>query len=456
MSRATEILRNQIDNYLMENPIVGEAEAYYNRVGEEFGVGKECIRHRVRKLNSKKLIETPDDFIKGSPISQLRENIRTGEGDYTFVTNKRIKTLEDLIEACDVDIKVWEIVSYEVNKWEVGRKDKSVDWNTKKGVVKKGTVHDSGKIFVEPLFQVKAKLSRRKVSKDLSLQKEAIMAEMRSYSPSIKMASKEKYNFENKETLLEISIFDPHFGKLGWGEETGEDYDLKIAEKRVKNAIKDLLSRVNLNNVQKILLPLGNDLINVDNNNNTTTAGTQQSTDVRFMKIIKVVRRILVEIIEELSLIAPVDVIIVPGNHDTSTAFMIGEILDATFYNNERVTVDNSPKVRKYYRYGSVGIQWSHGNEEPHQSLGIIFATEEPELWAATKFRFSQLGHFHKNKKINYVSVDEHQGFQVQIIPSLSGIDAWHYKKGYNTLHQAKSFLYHKTKGLIGEFTTTA
>ena len=74
---------------------------------------------------------------------------------------------------------------------------------------------------------------------------------------------------------------------------------------------------------------------------------------------------------------------------------------------------------------------------------------------AATKFREVQLGHFHKNKKINYVSVDDFQGFQIQILPSLSGTDFWHNSKGYNSLKQAKAFLYSKTEGRVAEFTHT-
>ncbi|MEK6878329.1 MAG: hypothetical protein AABY22_01905, partial [Nanoarchaeota archaeon] len=61
----------------------------------------------------------------------------------------------------------------------------------------------------------------------------------------------------------------------------------------------------------------------------------------------------------------------------------------------------------------------------------------------------------HKNKKLNYLSVDEHQGFQVQTMPSLSGTDFWHKSKGYNSLKQAKALLFNPNEGLIGEFTTT-
>lgn len=456
-SRLEKILRQQITNRLLENPIERGEPGCYANVAKEFGVSSEQIRRIYRTLREDGLI--PDDPVTTSAgykssERQFKENVKTGEADITFITKKRIKTLEDLLEACEVDGKQWEVISWECNKWEAYRSGKAVNLSMKQGVMT-GDVKDNGKIVIEPLFQVKAKLARRRLITDLQLQKEAIMKELRQVSPVVtSRVYTDEVNLK-KVNLLEICIFDPHFGKLAWRAETDDDYDLKIAEKRVKETVHDLLERVNLQTVNRILLPVGNDLINIDNRHNTTFAGTPQDSDCRYMKIIKVVRRILIEIINELSLIAPVDVIIVPGNHDTTSSFMMGEILDAFYHNHAEVNVDNEPKLRKYYQYGKNAFQFTHGNEEKHESLGLIFATEQPRLWADTKFRFAQLGHFHKNKKLNFVSVDEHQGFQVQILPSLSGTDFWHKSKGYNTLKQAKALLFNPQNGLIGEFTST-
>lgn len=453
-------IRKKIIKHLISNPIERGVPNCYSAVATKFKVRPEQIRRLYRTLRE-------DGHIEGDPVEpktakrtstrQFKENVRTGDADVTFITKtppERIKTLDQLLTMCEVDQKEWTVVSYEVNKWEVGRKDKSLDWNVSAGVVTSGKAKDSGKIHVEPLFQVKAKLARRKLDTDLGKQKAALLKELKAYAPKVTALPRKVSKGSGK--LLEIAIFDPHFGKLAWREETDEDYDLKIAESRVKKAVSDLLTRVNLDNVEKILLPIGNDLINIDNRHNTTFAGTPQDSDCRYMKIIKMVKRILIEMIDELSTIAPVDVIIVPGNHDTTSCFMIGEILDAFYHSNKRVNIDNVPKLRKYYQYGLNSIQLTHGDQEKHTDLGMIFAAEQAQLWAATKFRFCQLGHFHKNKKLNFVSVDEYQGFQVQTLPSLSGTDFWHKSKGYNSLKQAKAFLFDANEGLIGEFTTTA
>lgn len=293
------------------------------------------------------------------------------------------------------------------------------------------------------------------VTGSLKEQKEAILSELKKELPIIPYF-KEKLKNKDVKYAYEINIPDIHFGKLSWAEESGEDYDLKIAEQRYSDAISNLLSLVDTSKIERIVFPIGNDMLNIDSRKNETFAGTRQDSDSRFFKIVKTVKDILIRNINSLSLIAPVDVIVISGNHDPESMFMIGEILDAYYTHNPNVSIDNSPKQRKYYQYGKNGMQYTHGNEEKHSDLGLIFATEQKELWAATDFRFAKLGHFHKNKKTSYMSIDEYQGFQVQVLPSLSGSDAWHNSKGYMSKKQAKGFLYDKIKGQIAEFTYSA
>lgn len=289
----------------------------------------------------------------------------------------------------------------------------------------------------------------RKIEKEPAKQKDIILSELKGEFPVIKRSHPKT---DTKKYAYEISIPDAHFGKMAWSEESGEDYDLKIAEARYCEAVSELLDMVSHKSLDRIIFPVGNDMINIDSRRNETTAGTAQDSDSRYYKMVRTVKNVLIRTINTLSLVAPVDVIIVSGNHDTESMFMIGEMLDAYYHNNGNVNVDNTAKQRKYYQYGVNGFQYTHGNEEKHGDLGLIFATEQKELWAATEFRFAKLGHFHKSKKINYISIDENTGFQVQVLPSLSGSDAWHSSKGYMSKKAAKGFLYHKDNGPAGEF----
>lgn len=390
---------------------------------ERLNVQETIVKQLLKEIRIKQMNEFVKEGVSEfqNILLKFTEDVVKGEAEVVFNSPNEIKTLDELIEKCNIDVKKWDITKYVQNYWgNEGR----------------------------PQWQVKAWLSIKK--EDLKSQKEILLKELREINPVKSFTTNKSYG---KNLAYEINIPDIHFGKLSWDEEVGETYNLKIAEKRFRNAVEELLSNINISEIEKIIFPVGNDMLNIDSRRNETFAGTRQDSDSRFYKIVKVVKKVVIDTINSLSLIAPVDVIVISGNHDTESMFMLGEILESYYHNIENVNIDNSPKQRKYYSYGKNGFQYTHGNEEKHSELGMIFATEEAKLWAATEYRFCKLGHFHKNKKIQYVSIDDYTGFQVQILPSLSGADAWHNSKGYMSNKQAKGFLYHKEKGQIGEFT---
>lgn len=368
-------------------------------------------------------------------IYKAKETVRAKEGEGTLTSVDVKKGILESKVDCDFEPKSLQELAI-LHKIDLEEYNISNYWTKLKS---------NGK-FTSSVF-----CTKRLVDNDLVKQKDILLEELKKgFSTNVK-------KLVNKPSSLayEISIPDVHFGKLSWRGETGEDYDIQIAIDRYEAAIETLLDYAGNRNFQKIIFPIGNDMINIDSRRNETFLGTAQDTDSRFFKIVKVVKEILIRNIEKLSSIAHTDVIVIGGNHDPETMFMIGEILDSYFHKNPNVTINNLPKQRKYYQFGKNGFLYTHGNEEKHSDLGLIFATEEPRLWADTKYRFVKLGHFHKNKKIEYLSVDDHHSLQVQVLPSLSGSDAWHTSKGYISLKQAKSFVYDHEKGQVAEFTFT-
>jgi hypothetical protein len=260
---------------------------------------------------------------------------------------------------------------------------------------------------------------------------------------------------EHRRYLLELSLADLHVGKLAHEDEVGENYDTKIAIYRYNTSILKLLNHVRhyKNEIEEIILPIGNDLLQIDKMEGTTTAGTKVDTDSRWQKMFINAKNLIIENINELMKIAPVKVLIVPGNHDYQSSFYMGSLLEAYYWNTDSVYIDNSPTQRKYHNYGINLIGFTHGNEEKHQDLGLIMATEKPELWAKAKCREIHLGHFHSRKTTKYVDIMEYQGFKIKILPSLSSQDRWHNSKGYFSMKSAVAFLYDKENGCIAEFS---
>lgn len=404
-------------------------------------------RHRkVNKIATKQLINNYIDILEDRVVS-LEEDLKNNKAELVYRSKDEIRTLDELVEKTKIDLNKWKITRWRQNYW--------------------GNSND-------PHWQVRAELEPRKLDRDPELQKNYLLEEIKKYQsessytrrlqvikdkhfgePAFAEATENFLCACTPQYLLEISVPDLHIGKLAWGEETGEDYDTKIAIDRYKKAISTLLSRAPKESIEKIVLPVGNDLIHIDNAENQTTAGTVVDADSRFAKIVQVAKKLLIETIDELKQIAPVEVIIVRGNHDSTVTFLLGEVIEAWFHADPLVTVENSAKWRKYYQYGKVGVMFTHGEKEKHDELGLIFAQEQPQLWAESKYRFCKLGHFHKSKKLNYISTDSFPGFQIEVIPSLSGTDEWHAGKGYLSNKQAKAFLYHKEEGEIAEYTYT-
>jgi hypothetical protein len=433
---------SKIRDYIRATPLVSldtkaKRSAFYRELSKKFKISWQTavgiyITTQGKPTNTKKTkAEKPERQ------DEMVHNVVDGIIEYTRTVDRKI-TLDEAIKLFEIDQTKWEVAKFECKVWDFSIKDKD------------------GNVETQPQYSAGLMVKQRVADKDLYYQKQIILNELKDI---ITTSSYSNVVYPNRsvvcelDSLLEISIPDLHIGKHSWGQETGEDYDIKIAVDRYNVAIDALISRVNTAQVERILLPIGNDMINIDSKAGTTTSGTPQSVDSRFGKMFRTAKDLIINTIGKLSSIAPVDVVVVAGNHDNLTMFTLGEVLEAFFHENPQVRVNNSPKQRKYYRYGVNGILFSHGNEEKHPELGLIFATEEPEMWAQTKFREVQLGHYHKTKRTNYISVDEHQGFKIRIIASLSGTDAWHYSKGYNSMKSAQAFLYHKDKGLLAEYT---
>jgi hypothetical protein len=253
--------------------------------------------------------------------------------------------------------------------------------------------------------------------------------------------------------LLVPCIFDLHLGKLAWGEETGEDYDAKIAIKRFKNALDDLIVKSRGYSPQHILFPVGNDLYNSDKAYPfaQTTAGTPQMDDLRWQKMFRMGVQLITEAVIKLSHIAPVTVITVFSNHDHERVFYLGETLTAMFDTHPNVTIDNSPKVRKYFKWGEVLIGTAHGHNEKPTDLPLIMAQENPKDWATTFYREWLLGHLHHKQKFMTQESKDYRGVRVTYLTSPSASDSWHFQKSFTgAIKGAEGFIYNDKEGLIG------
>jgi hypothetical protein len=357
---------------------------------------------------------------------------RTIEGDRMTIELKRtrVSSEAELLEACNVDRTVWEVERLTVNTWDMGSKDAA------------------GNVQVVPLYQVKAVLKRRKLAIAIREEIDAMIAEAREHAPAypvqIRQASSGGF-------LLEVSIPDAHFGKLAWHEECGENYDTSIAERLYLEAVDVIISRTAGMAFERVVYVVGNDLINADNSENTTARGTVQTTDGRHYRTFRIARRVVVAATEKLRAVAPVDIVMVAGNHDKDNTFYLGEVLDAWFSNCEDVTVNNAPTQRKVYEFGRVALMFTHGSEEKHIDLPLLMAQENPEVWGRTRFREIHLGHLHQRRAMHFLGTQEKMGVTVRILPSLCAPEDWHVSKAFvGNQRSAEAYVWSRDEGLVG------
>jgi hypothetical protein len=245
-----------------------------------------------------------------------------------------------------------------------------------------------------------------------------------------------------------LAVPDLHVGKLAWGEETGENYDTKIALEVWQGAVRALLARAAAypHEVERLIIPLGNDLFHIDTLENTTTKGTRVDVDSRWQKAFRLVTEFVIEeVVERARSLSPqVKVVMIPGNHDHQRTFYLGEVLRAFYRKSSGVEVDNAPKPRKYELWKRVLLGWTHGHREKTKDLPLLMAVESPHEWGLSAWREWQIGHYHARKQYHYMPLVDERGVVVRVLPSLSGVDAWHAEQGFvGTNKTASLIVYH-------------
>jgi hypothetical protein len=357
-------------------------------------------------------------FAAGVPASEASINVDPDNPDMATVEGDSIQTLEELLSRSKVDLSVWTVERHVVNAW----------------------THADG----TQAYQVKAWLKKIQGAASVMEAWHLWLEDLESRGPKSPKPRKPE-----GQNLLEIAIQDLHIGKLAWKEDTGNNYDTRIAVEAAEIAIDDLVHQARGYELEKILFLLGNDFFHYDNLQGTTTAGTQMDRDSRFAKMFLAGQQLATSAIERLAEIAPVDVMVIPGNHARIAEWNLGQVVEAWFRNDNRVRVNNSPLPRKYYRYGQNLLGFAHGDSEPHTKLPLTMAQEAPEMWARTRYREFHLGHLHTSQRTDSKPVQGVNGVRVRILQSLSGTDKWHKDKAYiGEAGCAEAFVWHRERGL--------
>jgi len=370
----------------------------------------------------------------GISNASFDESKGVGTVDIRMTARKvTVETLQDSLKVHGVDTDIWQ-----VDRWSVN------DWSVTMGSKKSGT----GKAETYMNGQVKVWLKRAEAEPVEHMLKRFI-ADAKKHAPKYKkikrVAAKKKSG-----NILEINMPDIHLGRLSWDDETLRGhYDTKIACQLVRQGTMELCELAEPFKPEKFIFVVGNDFYNVDNFGNATTAGTLQDVDARWHKTFTRGRLLVVNAVDDLRNIAPVEIVVVPGNHDRQSAFTLGEVLSAWYKDAKDIKVNNSPAFRKYVHWGKCLIGYTHGKETKADKMPMLMTQDNKNIWALIQFAEWHVAHIHQMK------VQDKGGVRIRHIPSIASVDAWEGQKGYDEVREAQGFVWNNMLGNIARLSWT-
>jgi UDP-2,3-diacylglucosamine pyrophosphatase LpxH len=341
-------------------------------------------------------------------------------------TSRRIKTVDDLVRHIEVDMTKYDVAASEATSWNCG------DGN--------GGTLELHRVFVR--LKPKAGPS---VTEAVEAMIAAAKRELR--RPVTKKPPK-------REGLWQVLVIgDCHMAKYAWAKTTGPagggDYDLDIAERRVREAAGELLDTGDAHKPARRTIAFVGDIFHYDTPTGTTTSGTPLERDGRLQKMIEVACDTLLGVIERSASSCLTDVIVVNGNHDETLSYAFQRIAAERFRNDRRVDVRLDYTSRQYACHGKNLLGFCHGHRAKRK-LPQIMALEKPTEWSGSVCREWHTGHFHSQAAEWQRPIETLDGVIVRVCPSLSAADDWHSENGFLGSRQAmETFLYRPEGGLV-------
>lgn len=223
-------------------------------------------------------------------------------------------------------------------------------------------------------------------------------------------------NYTNANRMLEIPLFDMH-----WGVAFMDYY---------KPVLSDLLYLLNSRTWDRIVIPFGQDFFHNDSIiNGQTTKGTVIEK-VDMTRAVKEAKTFMYALIDTaIHQANEVKVIYSAGNHDRSTAWMFIQVLLERYGSS---VVDDTLEYRKVITYGKNSIMITHGDSKQAtaKNLAHIFPIAFAEEFARANVREVHAGHLHHEAEADIY------GVMVRRLCSGGKVDDWSNKEDFIGTHR--------------------
>ena len=259
--------------------------------------------------------------------------------------------------------------------------------------------------------------------------------------------TKLKTKINNKKLCNQYTLTDYHLGMMSWDEETGDNWDLKIAENTLVKFF-EVAIKESPNAKECIFAQIG-DFLHWDGLDAVTPASKHVlDADTRFTKLvrvaIRVIRRVINMLLEKYEV---VNVIMAEGNHDPASSVWLREMLYAFYENEPRINIDTNPDPYYCYTFGKVCLFYHHGHKKNIKNIDTSFVGKFKKQFGKSKFVYAHTGHLHHELKIesNLMVLEQHR--------TLAAKDAYASRGGYLSGRDSKVITYHKNYGEVKRST---
>ena len=378
-------------------------------IGRELGISKSAVNNHLKKYQ-------PNGGAKGTPpphgmpIDQVIDKTDI-DGSVEVLKMDRPATVEEMMEACKLDPNIWIPQYYKPNTWE--------------GYYKIGRYGEGGHKKVK-LIQSKC-VFKRIITE---YHQEAILEFNKKHVVSLPKPKISSFK-KDKGYMVSWGLWDAHIGSYGWNDEVGTDWDVDMACKRIFNSVDDMVQELKLYPIEKLLMPIGNDFMHFDSVRHKTAFGDHfLDTDTRYAKVYLSGLKCLSYMVERaLEICSDIELLYVPGNHDTTSSFGLIVALDQRYRNDPRIKADLSMNPRKYRMHGGTLLGFDHGAQAKPNQLLLAFSTEAQKYWTESTYREIQVGDKHQRWEKVFEGVIPTNGVLIRRNPSLCNIDSWHHNK---------------------------
>ncbi|WP_226911087.1 metallophosphoesterase family protein [Schleiferilactobacillus harbinensis] len=216
----------------------------------------------------------------------------------------------------------------------------------------------------------------------------------------------------NGDRNLVIPLFDLHFG---------------ITTFNTLEPELDELCDIIQHGYDRIAIEVGGDLLHSDYMGKTQTVRGTQLDHADTVRAWQDAKWFLDDLIEQaITYCNHVSIYAVGGNHDFDMQWAFVEGLADRY---DQVTVHNTIHYRQAFQIGHVGILMAHG-DVALKKLPMLFANEDRDVWANTKWREIHYGHFH------HEVVNDDSGVIMRQMGTPKPADGYEAKNGYTMAHK--------------------